>query len=307
MVKCLITKLKGVTDNGSLLKIGELPFHLSVGKQPTQYNRKICILSGAGAEARVTNGYFTNNNFSGNIGSVSKVTANVLSRLIMANTDCNIFIGDKYSLLKIDLENWDGSNIVDSDVEFDISNLSFCKKIKVISAPQSKFYGDISNLKDLNDIQSINLSSTNVTGDISVFARKSNLKSLGFDSTKVGGNIETLSDCPLLEAMSLGYDVAITGDASRMPGKFRNLTAGNLANLTWKNSRNASYPIISFISATGINFGEDLDAMLINQATCAIPNSGAKTIAVIGKKTSASDAAIATLQQKGYTVSITPA
>lgn len=305
MVKCLITKLKGVTDNSSLLKIGELPFHLHVGKQPTQYNRKICILSGADTEARVTNGYFTDNNFSGNIGSVSKVTSNVLSRLIMANTECNVFIGDKYSLLKIDLENWDGSNIVDSDVEFDISNLTFCKKLQNLNAPKSKFYGDISSLKDLNNMQSINLSSTKVTGDISVFARKSNLMSLGFNATKVGGNIETLSDCPLLETMSLGYDVAITGDASRMPSKFRNLTAGNLANLTWKNSRNASYPIISFISATGINFGEDLDAMLINQATCAIPDSGVKSMTVIGKKTSASDAAIATLQQKGYTISVT--
>ena len=57
---------------------------------------------------------------------------------------------------------------------------------------------------------------------------------------------------------------------------------------------------------------EDVDKMLVNQAKCQVGfNSNSpswyKTIQIIGARTSASDAAVQTLQSKGYTVSITPA
>ena len=52
--------------------------------------------------------------------------------------------------------------------------------------------------------------------------------------------------------------------------------------------------------------------MLINQAKCVVgftssDNSFKKAITARGTKTSASDAAVATLQQKGYTVLVIPA
>ena len=57
---------------------------------------------------------------------------------------------------------------------------------------------------------------------------------------------------------------------------------------------------------------ENIDKMLQDQAQCVVgfssgDNQAHKTISVTGNRTSASDAAVQTLQSKGYTVSITPA
>ena len=58
------------------------------------------------------------------------------------------------------------------------------------------------------------------------------------------------------------------------------------------------------ISLPYAKMGNYIDAMLINQAKCQASTSSNKTISVNGTRTSASDAAIQTLQSKGYTVSV---
>lgn len=57
-----------------------------------------------------------------------------------------------------------------------------------------------------------------------------------------------------------------------------------------------------------INLNNDVDKMLINQAICQIGSRGGsswyKVISVTGTRTSASDSAISTLQEKGFTVTV---
>ena len=72
---------------------------------------------------------------------------------------------------------------------------------------------------------------------------------------------------------------------------------------TWGTRPSSAY-IISFGGASLYN---NVDKMLQNQAQCQVGPTANKTISASGTRTSASDAAVATLQQKGYTVSITPA
>ena len=54
---------------------------------------------------------------------------------------------------------------------------------------------------------------------------------------------------------------------------------------------------------------DNIDKMLQDQAKCQTSSTASvrKIIEVIGTRTSTSDAAVQTLQSKGYTVSITPA
>lgn len=85
---------------------------------------------------------------------------------------------------------------------------------------------------------------------------------------------------------------------------------------TWTTTRNSSYPIISIDSGYNtefgrihfIDFGDDLDAMLKNQAQCSTTGTAStKVINVKGNHdTSDADAvaAIATLKAVGYTIRI---
>ena len=78
---------------------------------------------------------------------------------------------------------------------------------------------------------------------------------------------------------------------------------------TWNTTRSSDSKIMALQGAVAM---DNIDAMLINQANCtkditSSSNSIFKTIAVIGTHTSASDAAVQTLQSKDYTVSIIPA
>ena len=86
-----------------------------------------------------------------------------------------------------------------------------------------------------------------------------------------------------------------------MQASFYNISCGKNCNFTWKSERSSTSPIIS-ITSSAANFGDDLDAMLINQAKCKASTADSKIIMVKGNKTSASDSAISELQSKGYTV-----
>lgn len=73
--------------------------------------------------------------------------------------------------------------------------------------------------------------------------------------------------------------------------------------LSWKTTRPSDYPILVSLE-NPMNLGDDLDAMLINQANCSMDGRATLTLMANGTRTSASDAAVATLKGKGCTVVI---
>lgn len=152
------------------------------------------------------------------------------------------------------------------------------------------------------NITNMNIGSTKISGDISELSKLKNLDS--FAASNIYGDISSLKACSNLTSAFL-VDSNITGDISLLGEKMAAIEfyANVQNNITWKNNRPSSSSILTLIS---VNLGDDVDAMLNNQALCKDTNSR-KIISVIGTRTSASDSAIATLQSKGYTVSITPA
>ena len=116
---------------------------------------------------------------------------------------------------------------------------------------------------------------------------------------------------------SLNNLKAITVQSSQLSGDLANLPPNcvfiSLLNdagstLTW-GTRPSSAKIIAIEGNAKL---ENIDKMLQDQALCQVgfdPGSQQvfKTISVVGTRTSASDADVQTLQNKGYTVSITPA
>lgn len=342
MGKCLVTKLNGSCNNEELLKIGEGVVNISSVSNPSKATQGFLFEFTAATEVRIIgDGYFTNESLSDNYGKSKTITN---TPVYLSNGDYKLTY-NKYKLTKIrafdgitssstinnktihteyfkyskDLSFVDG--IIEGDIAIlanssnltylgannstnffgDISALQNCHNLLAIYAIRTKLSGDIRVFSGKNKIRIINLERTEVSGDISAFANNPALTSLYLNYTHCKGDISSLKGCSKLETLYL-ENSNITGDAAVLPASTCFLSA-NYLKLSWS-SRPSSSKIITI--ENGI-FGDSVDKMLQDQAQCQVASNGRKFISVTGTRTSASDAAVATLQEKGYTVSVIPA
>ena len=171
--------------------------------------------------------------------------------------------------------------------------------------------GDISAFTNNTALTTIALSGTNVNGDISAFENMTKLAILEINNTSTHGDIGAFRNCPLKE-IRIANVGNLTGDIAKLPAKCYYIALGDDASKTVLNwtSRDTSEYIIAFSGRAKVT---NVDDMLIGMAKCtAHPDittfpTWKKIISIVGTRTSASDSALATLQQKGYTVSVTPA
>lgn len=138
MNKCLVTKLNGIVDNTSLLKLGDFKFTVtppSSGAVSVMlgYNVTIRTLNGEQSLSKKSDGSNpTNSTTCKNPDDKVYVTKNNSS-----NTD--IVIENKYDLMIFYLNNYNSENFVDAD----FSGLSFCKNLE-----EFKLEGANTNLRD---------------------------------------------------------------------------------------------------------------------------------------------------------------
>ena len=199
----------------------------------------------------------------------------------------------------------------EAQVSGDIANLKNLTALTKVSSDNTQVSGDIANLKNLTALTSINLLGTQVSGDIANLKNLTALTSIKLHNTQVPltgdiGQLRTLSSCATI---SLKYS-KLTGDLAILPSKLRFVSFANDKGsvFTWS-TRPSTAKIIAIEGNASIT---NIDKMLQDQAQCQVgflPNDSVwnKTISVAGIRTSASDDAVATLQQKGYTVLINPA
>lgn len=212
----------------------------------------------------------------------------------------------------------------------DISLLGKSTNLTTIYLPNSLITGDISSLRNLVNLEVLNLETSSVTGDISSLSKLTKLNKVYLRETKTYGNASCFASASLtmllLDSATLNladfvnssllqiievYNVdSINGDLALLPNSLSTvlITGDGIKKCTWT-SRDSSAKIIAMPFPL---ITENIDKMLQDQAKCqsAITSSTNvlyKKITAIGTRTSASDDAVATLQNKGYTVSITPA
>ena len=211
-----------------------------------------------------------------------------------------------------------------ADVKFEDLN-KYCRNLTSLSLSNSGQTGDLSEIADLR-LTGLSLSHSKVTGDITSLPNRYLLTTLNISNNKtISVNTQDFSICTgltnlnLIDSMATG-DIAnlsvltnlevldvkstsVSGDLSSLAGlsKLYYFTNWNLQN-TWSSQdlRPSSSKIISgefrFATAT------DTDNFLINMAKCQ--ESDRKQIYFQqSHRTSASDAAVSTLQGKGYTLS----
>lgn len=328
MGKCLVTKLNGTVDNASLPYLGGIRIQVQPVDNPTADTQVIGIHLDKAAKAKIVgDGYFTNNTLSSNDGKTKELISG-RNNLYVSNGNFYVCILGKYDLTTIRFRRIDTMSYP-SKKGFNIEELSYSKKIQVIEMSMSpnvigdvsvlanfteltkislsgtKVSGDVASFKKLTKLTSLDVQNTlNVSGDISAFAGLTNLNFLG--SYFISGNIKSLKDLSKLREVKLYFSNNLTGDLSMLPANVNSFTLlySTYCTLTWS-SRPTSANIVAINSDATL---QNVDKMLQDQAACtdALTVSSNKKIRIKGVRTSASDAAVQTLQSKGYTVSITP-
>ena len=313
MGKCLVTKLIGIVNNDSLLRVGEIRFSISAVSNPTSESQKLSISYSTGSSLEIIgNGYFTDSTLSQNLGKSRNVNEGS-NTVYVSNGNFSLIAKNKYNIESITIGNAYSFNI--DDVKW--SNLYN------ITANYTNTEGDISSLASITRFETIDLSYTKVAGDIASLSKLTNSKMLSFICDRVRGNLSSLHGLTKLQLLRLKnvsgdvsslvqnkdlsdirlYKSNITGDIATLSPKLHFMDFGDsITSLSFGSRDTASY----IIALDGFPHFDNIDSMLINQAKCTA-TSGSKLISASGKRTSASDAAVQTLQQKGYTVSINPA
>ena len=302
MGKCLVTKLNGAIEDTSMLRIGEMRVHFSKVDNPTKATQGLVVIGKKeGMLEIIGNGHFTDETLTQNLGKTAKVKTWQESVYVSEEVR-EVAILDKYSI-KLFLSSDPIQETPNKD--FDLSSLKYSRNLTNLNFNGSGVYGDISNLKDC-PLEYLYMMNTNIEGDISSLA-KMNL--VNFQISNIKGNISALYNMSKLSA-AIFDKCELQGDLALLPKKMSsflvNMDKGSA--FTWSNRpSDAKILSIGYMIINPAPYLSNVDKMLQDQANCEASSEGRKTIAVTGTRTSASDAAVQTLQSKGYTVSITPA
>ena len=308
MNKCLVTKLNGVCPNGRLLKVGE--FRLKVSKVPSPNNKAQGLMLETSAPVKLNilgDGYFTDNSLINNLGKEIDVTGG--QNVFFSNGDYDISILDKYKICRIQT-GANGVAFAESDQQnksFDIDGLKFSKDMISLDTNSNGVSGNLSSLESLTKLERINIYGSSIYGDISALQNLTALTdSLNISNLNIRGDVSALKGMSKIKEIYL-QNMSIGGDLSQLPDNTHFVSLRNYkgTGFTWS-SRPSSAKIMGI---EGDPIILNLDKMLQDLANCAVgfdSESGQwiKTISVRGSRTSASDAAVATLQSKGYTVNI---
>lgn len=344
MGKCLVTKLNGAVANPSLLHIGEMRINIPYVNNPSKSTQEIELAFSKASDIKIIgDGYFTDETLSQNLGKVNGQVTN--EKVYVSNSDCELSISNKYNITTLasnhefdieDLKYSAGLYKLSSTMGVgDISSLANKPSLSYlylgsplltgdlsalkdaaltyVNFSSAKITGDLSNFKDKTLLTRLYLNSPFVTGDFSAFANCTSLVHLQINCSQVGGDISSLKNTQVREVrLAQNGKQQITGDIAKLPNGCYYLSFDNSSNtsLTWT-SRDTSKTIIGIFGSPKVT---NVDDLLTGMAQCTVSSyitssssSWLRTIAVTGTRTSASDAAVATLQQKGYTVSVTPA
>lgn len=318
MVKCLISRLDGIVNNPSLLKLGEIKVTsnlTSIGNS----NDYIRVDGSADKPVtlRMETGYFRASKSSDDSIGI-EITVNSRMEIFPSTGEHVISVIPKYNIqwlqnVAVDIDNLKFSKNLERLILLpsscgDISSLKDLTTLTSLKIFNAKIHGDISSLKNLTELTDFTLLGTQISGDIASLGTLTKMNFFELSSTdKIVGDVSSLKTLSKLDRFKI-INSDIYGDLSTIPANCRFASLNRLAKFTW-GTRPSSSKILAIEGSPTIS---NIDKMLQDQAACQASISSSdltyyKTITATGTRTSASDAAVQTLQSKGYTVSITPA
>lgn len=294
MNKCLVTKLNGVVNNNTILKLGE--FRIKVIDAPSS---KRTIWLKANKEINLSiigDGYFLDNTDTNNIGKTLTLGPENMDEVHFSNGTYEISVTSKYDITEFETK---ASNCI-----VDLSCFNYSKSIKRIVDKHFCITGKV-DLSNLTLLEELILEKSNTSFDLSDVESLNSAKTIMLNNAI--GNVKSLYGLNSLNVLSL-KNANVSGDIAKLPSSTYVLSVTGTKNLTWSNRETNGY-ILAIEGSPKIT---NIDQMLTNQSQCVkhVPSTDEEWLRVIsatGNRTSASDAAVETLQQKGYTVSVIPA
>ena len=224
------------------------------------------------------------------------------------------------------------SSLVLNDTKFsgDISAVSNLVNLSSLVLDYIQVSGDISAVSNLTNLEYLGVTSTKVSGNISAVSNLTKLTSLTIGYTQVSGDISAVSNLTKLTALSIGYtqvsgavdylvgltklvdlnikNLSLTGNMSMIPINvvfISQLNRNIITNFTWTANGRFNAKLLAMEGPVPFDT-VSMDNMLIDQATCTFTPAASipwlNVISVSGNRTSASDAAVATIQSKGVTI-----
>ena len=238
---------------------------------------------------------------SGDISAVSKLTNLITLNLSSTQVSGDISaISQLTALTSLALSN--------TQVSGDISVVSKLTALTNLSLNSTQVSGDISAVSQLTGLTYLNLINTQISGDISAVSKLTNLTTLNLDNINVSGKIDSLANLTKLSGLNSLKGLSLTGDMSKIPAGVNFLSLKDrkvTTNFTWTANSRKNATLLAIEGNIPFDTAS-MDNMLIDQATCTFKGSDAypytKTISVSGTRTAASDAAVATIQNMGVTI-----
>lgn len=256
MNKCLVTKLKGSSNNTELLKIGEM--RIKLAKSPSTTSGKCFSLQ---FKETVTinilgEGYFTDSAYSENKGNTLVCNKDISVKVYVSNHDMEISIPNKYALTSFfsnDDNNASSNKVISACLDLDslkyskgmkymiadgihttgnIDSLKELSSLVYLNLGNSEATGNINALKNLVNLNYLNLNNTNLEGNIDAFKGLTSIGVLNLSNTKLSGNIDSIKELSNLSNLSI-IDSNITGSINSL-SKMKKLIGLNLQNANSK-------------------------------------------------------------------------
>lgn len=275
MVKCLVTKLQGVVNNDSLLKLGELRIPC-FGNNATAYSIN-------GNEYSVV--YFGTNKINVDLLGENKVTftdgTTTLSNEDGKSNSKNI-LGDKaFTLSVVQKYNIKGlyfcPTAIDRiavDTSFDLSELGAIPELRFLNVDKG-YKGNIDEtLNKAKNIKSLYIFSNL---EFSLSSISASLKDLVLTSRNVKGVIADLKKFTFNEVKDWAQtinDSSITGDLADIPSTVCYINSP-YSKVSWTKGKRSSGSIMAINTDVQLGFVShaDVDNMFIDQSTCTLNSS----------------------------------
>lgn len=311
MEKCLVTKLNGSVNRDELPVLGKIRINI-IGTNNTAQSSGVTGLIEIGNSSLTWKGdgkCSISSNDKKYFASIDKTSKGIL------------FIDDKYKVESIDTTFTYGSNVSFEDInkycknltglylsnseqEGDLAVLKDLCQLKVLHIDGSKITGDLSKLQNISNFTSINISKTSIVCDLSLFANSFNLTNVEVSDTPTTGDLSVLAALDNMRSIT-ATSSGVTGDLSLFANKasFREFNYWQLLN-TWNSESLRPSSMSKITGAFKFSTSADTDNFLKNMAKCSDEGVNSKVwFFQDSHRTSASDAAVSTLQSAGYTLS----
>lgn len=243
-------------------------------------------------------------------GSITNANLPMLTSLVLLNTGIEGSIG-KVGFAGL----YDGnSNEIFAPHEASDGLIKHSPLLTFVNLSNTRIDGDIDVFADCLALNTLNIYNSNIKGDIASLANLEALTFVNVGYTDVHGDVGTgLANCTNLTQIDISCSPHLSGDLSKLGNNVKYINgSANGGTFQWSTERSNSAFIIAM--ANGVNFGNDLDAMLINQAKCRVNTNTTSTlwVSINVRGTHSSDptvranalAAIVALMNKGYSVTI---